>query len=222
MTKSLFSLSAVFALASIPALASFSAQELTGTWHEANFGEQTVWIHPDGQCRFDRGQITLFDSDTCRWNTKGEMILTYKGSQSKIFMRPSDKTLLMAQNPALLSKYSAETILWRAKTPHAESTRYQKPLLGEWEARDHSMHLSLTDQDRCAYRKGSNEIFSRSQCTWSAGKEGATLIFTDPKNPGRNTALFVKLFANRLLADGDKSNLLPSRAKMQMVRSTEK
>jgi len=222
MKKTLRTALAILVLISATAWAQFSAKELIGTWHEDDFGEQTVWIDPDGRCRFDRGQITLFGRDVCRWNTQGEMILTYKGNPSKIFMRPSDATLLMAQNPALLSKFSAETILRRSSDPHQASTRYQKPLKGEWEARDHSMHLALMDNDRCAYRKGSNEIFSRSQCSWSAGKEGATLIFTDPKNPGRNTALFVKLFANRLLADADKGKLLPSRAKMQMIRSNEK
>jgi hypothetical protein len=222
MNRSLFTFSILLALSFGSASADFLAKKMTGTWYEADFGEQTVWIDQDGRCKFNRGQITLFGPSTCQWNTKGEIILTYKGSQSKVFMRPNGSTLLMAQNPALLSKFNAETILTRSDDPHGASTQHQKPLRGEWEARDHSMHLSLMEKDQCAYSKGSSKIFSRSQCNWSAGKEGATLIFTDPEHSGHNTALFVKLFANRLLADTDKGNLLPSRAKMQMVRDTAK
>jgi hypothetical protein len=134
-------------------------------------------------------------------------------------MLPKKNKLLMANNPALLSKYAAQTSLIRTDDPHALSAEGEKPLLGEWEARDHSMGLSLLPENQCRYLKGSDEVFSRSQCTWSAGTQGATLIFTDPLNAGVNVALFVKLFGNRLLAARDKSNLLPSRAKMQMIRA---
>jgi len=210
----------IYALSLLPALlmADMSAKELTGVWYENAYGEQTVWLQADGKCRFDRGKNTLFTPETCQWNPKGEMTLTYHGVKSKIFMLLEDETLMMAQTPVMISKYTAETILKKTENPIRQSKDGQKPLLGIWEARDHSMQLQLLPDDKCRYLKGSDELFSGAQCSWTAGEEGGTLIFTNPKEPDRNTALFVKRIGNRLLADKEKSNLLPTRAKMQMVQ----
>jgi hypothetical protein len=211
---------ALLSLCLLPAVlwADMSAKELTGIWYEKAYGEQTVWLNADGQCKFVRGKVTLFSPKTCSWNAEGEMHLNYHGVQSKIFMLLEENTLMMAKNPALISKYTAETLLTKTDDPLQASREGQKPLLGKWEALDHSMQLQLLSDDQCQYLKGDDALFSRSQCTWSAGEEGATLIFTDPKNSEHNTALFVKRIGNRLFADKEKSNLIPTRAKIQMVQ----
>jgi hypothetical protein len=201
--------------------ADMSAKDLTGIWYEKGYGEQTIWLNADGGCRFDRGKVTLFSPETCRWSTRGEMVLTYRGEKSKIFMLLENDTLLIAKTPVMISKYTAETLLKKIDDPVKISGEWQKPLLGKWEALDHAMQINLLPGDQCQYIKGDDELFSRSQCSWSAGEEGATLIFTDPKDPQRNTALFVARIGDRMLADKDKSNLIPTRAKMQMVRVEE-
>ena len=213
----------LLSLSLLPALlhADMSVKMLTGIWYEKAYGEQTVWLDADGRCKFIRGNVTFFNTKTCRWNTEGEMTLTYHGNKGKVFMRLKDDTLMMAQNPVMISQYTAETLLKKTDDPVKTSKEGQKPLLGKWEARDHSMQLNLLPDNHCQYLKGDNELFQNTQCTWSAGEEGATLIFTNTEEPERNTALFVKRIGNRLLADKDKSNLIPTRAKMQMVKLPE-
>jgi hypothetical protein len=200
--------------------AEMSLQALKGIWYEEAYGEQTVWLDGDGRCQFVRGKHRLFDRSTCHWNTRGEMILDYHGAQSKIYMRLSGETLMLAKTPVLLSRYTAEALLQKCQDPLALSAKNQQPLLGEWEAQDHSMQLSLLSGNRCHYRKQEDPALSRAKCSWSAGKKGATLIFVNPENPERNTALFAHLSEGKLLLDPDKSNLLRHHAKMELVRSS--
>ena len=222
MTRSLKSI--LFAISTVPLLlsANMSVEAMSGIWYEPDYGEQTVWLYKDGRCRFVRAKVTLFDTEKCRWNTNGEMILNYHGQKGKVFMLLEDETLMMSQNPSLISKYTAETLLKKTDDPQLLSEKGEKPLLGKWEARDHSMQLYLLDEGRCRYLQGSDEELSHATCQWRAGKEGATLVFTDPEHSDRNTALFVKRIGDRLLADKKKSNLIPTRAKMQMVRLVPK
>jgi len=191
---------------------------LSGIWYEKAYGEQTVWLDVDGRCRFVRGGVTLFDRMHCRWNGRGEMMLTYHERQHKVYMKQDDTVLMMSRTPVLLSRYTAETLLEKCKTPLSFSSQYQAALLGEWEARDRSMRLSLLSKNRCRYSQESDPLLSGAQCTWSAGKKGATLVFVNPEKPGRNMVLFVQRTGDRLLVDKEKSNLLPRRAKMQLVQ----
>jgi hypothetical protein len=193
---------------------------MSGTWYEPDYGEQTVLLNRDGRCKFVRAKVTLFDTDVCRWNTKGEMRLTYQGHEGKVFMLLEEDTLMMSKNPSMINKYTAETLLKKIDDPAKFSKKGEEPLLGKWEARDHSMQLYLLDHDRCRYLHGGDSALSQATCRWCAGEKGATLIFTDPEHSNRNTVLFVKLIGNRLFADKEKSNLIPTRAKMQMIRYT--
>jgi hypothetical protein len=217
MKKSIQLALLVLLLSPLGLSAQMSEEALSGVWYEKDFGEQTVWLNADKHCKFVRGKLTLFTPKSCEWNTRGEMTLTYKGEKSKIFMMVSDGKLLMSQSPALITKYTADTILTKVKDPQIIADAGKKTLLGHWDTRDHSMQLYLFNDDQCQYFRGGEELFSRQQCRWNAGEQGAIVMFSDVENPLRNTVLFIKHIGEYLYADKDKNNLLPARAKILMV-----
>jgi len=192
-------------------------EETAGVWYESNFGEQTIWLNKDGSCKFNRGVLTLFEAKDCKWDSKGKMLLNFNGAKGAVFMKLDKKQLLMAKSP-MITKYTADTILEKTDDFNTINSNGKKPFLGKWEALDHSVDLELLDSNKCIYKSPNKKFRKGVTCTWTAGKVGATLIFSEDSDVAKNEALFIKYMDNKLLLSNDKSELLPTRAKIMMVR----
>jgi len=191
--------------------------KVSGIWYESDFGEQTIWLNKDGSCKFNRGTVTLFDFKNCKFNAKGEMILNYKGSNSKVYMQNQEQYLLISTN-FLITRYTADAVLEKKSNFKEFSKNMAKKLTGQWEMADHSSKLSLKENNICNYTPSKQDKKVDTICTWMAGKKGACLVFADKNDTTKTSVMFVKLVNSKLLLSNEKNELLPTRAKYQMVR----
>jgi hypothetical protein len=219
----------LLALASIAMTASAqstpaSTQTYVGTWYEMVFGEQTIDLRADHRCRFVRGATELFGYDACTWADKdshGELTFTYSKGKGTVYMKRSDELLLMSYYPHRLIKIAADTFLERPKDLTAYTAKWRKGYLGKWESKDHTSTIVLRDDHTCSYSAHEETVFGGSDCSWDAGNDGATMVFTNPKKPDHNVALFLRVMDGELLGARDKSQTLPRRAEVTMTRVKE-
>ncbi len=201
-----------------------TAQDSTyiGRWYEMVFGEQTIDLRADHRCRFVRGATELFGYDACRWQAKkshGELTITYSKGTGTVYMKRSDELLLMSYYPHRLIKIAADTFLERPKDIEAYTAKWRTQYLGSWESKDHTSSIVLRADKTCSYSAHEETVFGDSTCSWNAGNDGATMVFTNPQNPDHNVALFLRVMDGKLLGARDKSQTLPRRAEVTMIRT---